>query len=75
MFAHDVNSGLDAHSSLALANDCKTLWLGAVQPHWDESFVFSYAGNPKKDLLHSDQVTVLQHILRSNLTCTQWDET
>ena len=28
----------------------------------DQSFVFSYAGAPKKDLLHSDQVTVLQHI-------------
>ena len=40
----------------------------------DESFVFSYAGDPKKDLLHSDQVTALQGILRSNLTSTQWTD-
>ena len=40
----------------------------------DESFVFSYAGAPKKDLLHSDQVTALQPILRSNLTSTQWTD-
>ena len=40
----------------------------------DENFVFSYAGDPKKDLLHSDQVVALQPILRSNLTSTPWTD-
>ena len=40
----------------------------------DENFVFSYAGDPKKDLLHSDQVVALQPILRSNLTSTPWSD-